>query len=327
VTLVAPSRADNSRIFISYRHTDSAAYAGRLYDRLKASYGDEQIFRDLDMDYGIDFVERIEVTISACAVMVVVIGPGWLNARDEAGNRRLDDPDDYVRVEVGSALERSIRVIPVLVGDAKMPVKTDLPDALSALTRRNALKISDDRWDYDVSRLMQTVDTVLQDREAKIAEQPAPTDEPSTSVVVQPPPSPTPETPEPERKSIPPPATEKGTHRQRAVIAAAAAAVVVAVVVIAVAAGGGGDGAGSSGGGVDQGSQNVDAAKLLDPVQVGPSPEGVAVARSVWVADDDGAVTSIDPKPPKRRKSVAVGIGDLDSVGVRGGSVWVTGEA
>jgi hypothetical protein len=151
----------DSRIFISYRHADSAAYAGRLYDRLKDRFGDERIFRDLEMDFGIDFVERIEDTVGSCVVMVVVIGPGWLDARDDAGNRRLDDVDDYVRVEVSAALGRSIRVIPVLVGDAKMPAKNDLPDALRPLARRNALQISDSRWDYDVGRLMQALDRVL----------------------------------------------------------------------------------------------------------------------------------------------------------------------
>jgi tetratricopeptide (TPR) repeat protein len=202
----------DSRIFISYRHADSAAYAGRLYDRLKDRYGDEQVFRDLDMDIGIDFVERIDDTVSSCAVMVVIIGLGWLDARDAAGNRRLDDADDYVRVEVSSALKRSMRVIPVLVGDAKMPDKNDLPEPLRALARRNALAISDSRWDYDVGLLMQAVDSVLQEREAQVA-----TDEASNSVVTQLPPSPTPATPPasptpetrgPERESVPPPANE-----------------------------------------------------------------------------------------------------------------------
>jgi TIR domain len=198
----------DSRIFISYRHADSAAYAGRLYDRLKDRYGDDQLFRDLEMDLGIDFVERIEDTVGSCAVMVVVIGPGWLNARDGAGERRLDDADDYVRVEIGSALRRSIRVIPVLVGDAKMPGKNDLPDDLRALARRNALQISDSRWDYDIGRLIQAVNAVLEDRQAPVA--------------AQPPPAPTPETAAPERAPVPP--TVSSSPLRPALIAVVAAA-------------------------------------------------------------------------------------------------------
>jgi TIR domain len=209
----------DSRIFISYRHADSAAYAGRMYDRLKDRYGDEQVFRDLEMDLGIDFVERIDDTVGSCAVMVVVIGPGWLNARDDAGERRLDDPDDYVRVEISSALRRSIRVIPVLVGEARMPGKNDLPDDVRALARRNALQISDSRWDYDIGRLIQAVNTVLQDRQAPVAARRAPTDGPRSSVVAQPPPSPT---PAPERESVPP--TARSSPLRPALIAVVAAA-------------------------------------------------------------------------------------------------------
>jgi TIR domain len=207
-----PTSVLDSRIFISYRHADSAAYAGRLYDRLKDRYGHEQIFRDLEMDVGIDFVERLDDTVGSCVAMVVVIGPGWLDARDDAGNRRLDDPDDYVRVEVSGALRRSIRVIPVLVGDAKMPGRNDLPDALRALARRNALQLSDSRWDYDVGRLMDAVNKVLQEREEQLAAQAPPRDEPSNRVVTQP----TRETPRPPRAPETPTRASVGVSRARA---------------------------------------------------------------------------------------------------------------
>ena len=327
----------DSRIFISYRHADSAAYAGRLYDRLQARYGDEQVFRDLEMDYGIDFVERIEDTVSSCVVMVVVIGPGWLNARDDAGHRRLDDADDYVRIEISSALRRSLRVIPVLVGEAKMPAKNDLPDALRALARRNALPISDSRWDYDVSRLIETVNRALQ--EAKVAAPPRPPDELPTSVVTQPTPAPTPEppatrepprqpvpsaetprpfatpqTPGPERGSVPRRDITRDMRRRRAWIAAAAAAVGVAVAIIAFASG--------HDGSSDDGRQP----ELLAPIPLGSFIDGVAVTRSVWVARHDGMVTRIDPVRRRPTRQIPVGIGKLDSVAVRGGSVWVTGE-
>jgi DNA-binding beta-propeller fold protein YncE len=305
----------DSRIFISYRHADSSAYAGRLYDRLKDRFGDERIFRDLEMDFGIDFVERIEDTVGSCVVMVVVIGPSWLDARDDAGNRRLDDVDDYVRVEVSTALSRSIRVIPVLVGDAKMPGKNDLPDALRPLARRNALQISDSRWDYDVGRLMQALDRVLKAHEEQVAAQQAPAPTPEET------PPPAPETPRPlaapvpKRESAPPPPTERAGRRPRAWAAAAAATVVAAAVIIAVVVFSGG-------------SSNGDKPKLLRPVRVGGSPEGVAVAASgsVWVANHDGAVTRIDPNRLKPAQRIDVGVGSLDSVKARGASVWVTSD-
>jgi DNA-binding beta-propeller fold protein YncE len=321
----------DSRIFISYRHADSAAYAGRLYDRLKDRFGDERIFRDLEMDFGIDFVERIEDTVGSCVVMVVVIGPGWLDARDDAGNRRLDDVDDYVRVEVSAALGRSIRVIPVLVGDAKMPAKNDLPDALRPLARRNALQISDSRWDYDVGRLMQALDRVFKEHEEQVAAQeaPAPTPEETPPPAAQEAPAPTPEetppaapgtppplaAPVPERERIPPPSTERDSRRRPALAAAAAATVVAAAVIVAVVV-------------ISGGSSNGDKLKLLRPVRVGGSPEGVAVAASgsVWVANHDGAVTRIDPNRLKPVQRIDVGLGSLDSVKARGGSVWVTSD-
>jgi streptogramin lyase len=150
-----------SRIFISYRHSDSAGYAGRLHDRLQQRYGDAQVFMDLEMEYGIDFVERIDEAVNGSAVMLVMIGPNWLHARNDADERRLDDPNDFVRIEVSSALARATRVVPVLVGTARMPNSDDLPAPMQALARRNALELSDSRWDYDFGRLVQTVDAVI----------------------------------------------------------------------------------------------------------------------------------------------------------------------
>jgi hypothetical protein len=207
----------DSRIFISYRHADSSAYAGRLYDRLKDRYGDERIFRDLEMDVGIDFVERIDDTVGSCAAMVVVIGPGWLDARDAAGDRRLEDPDDYVRVEISGALRRSIRVIPVLVGEATMPGKNELPDVLRGLARRNALELSDSRWDYDVGRLMEAVDRALREREEQVGAQAAAVEEPSPPVVAEPVPHPPRLRPDRER-------TVRPSPLRPALIAVAAAA-------------------------------------------------------------------------------------------------------
>jgi len=151
-----------TRVFISYRRDDSAAYAGRLYDRLTAHFGEGQVFMDIDqIEPGEDFVEAIERTVSACETAVVLIGKGWLNAADAEGGRRLDDPDDFVRLEVAAALERRIKVVPVLVGGAAMPKSTQLPEPLAPLARRNAIEVSDTRFHADVNRLVEAIEKTL----------------------------------------------------------------------------------------------------------------------------------------------------------------------
>jgi TRAP-type mannitol/chloroaromatic compound transport system substrate-binding protein len=147
-----------TRVFISYRRDDSAAYAGRLYDRLTAHFGQGQVFMDIDqIEPGEDFVDAIERTVSACESAVVLIGKGWLSAADSDGARRIDDPDDFVRLEVAAALTRKIKVFPVLVGGAAMPKTPQLPEPLQMLARRNAIEISDTRFHADVNRLIEAV--------------------------------------------------------------------------------------------------------------------------------------------------------------------------
>jgi len=151
-----------SRIFISYRRDDSAGYAGRLYDRLSQRFGGDQIFMDIDtIEPGLDFVEVIEKAVGSCDVLIALIGRQWLTIADATGRRRLDNPEDFVRLEIATALDRNIRVIPVLVRGATMPRSTDLPDVLKKLSRRNALEISDTRFHYDVDRLIETLEKVL----------------------------------------------------------------------------------------------------------------------------------------------------------------------
>jgi len=133
-----------SGIFICYRREDSSGYAGRLYDQLVDQYGDDQVFIDVDtMQYGLDFVHQIETAVSGCAVFIAVIGKNWLTAIDEDGNRRLDNPEDFIRIEIKTALERNIPVIPLLVGGAKIPKADILPEDLQDITRRHAIEISD----------------------------------------------------------------------------------------------------------------------------------------------------------------------------------------
>ena len=150
------------RIFLSYRRDDSAGHAGRLSDRLSQHFGEHQLFVDIDtIEPGEDFIEVIEQAVRCCEVLIAVIGKTWLSITDGLGRRRLDNPEDYVRVELATALARNIRVIPVLVQGAVMPHSEELPDVLAKLARRNAFELSDARWAYDVERLIRAVEKVV----------------------------------------------------------------------------------------------------------------------------------------------------------------------
>jgi hypothetical protein len=154
--------AVSSRIFISYRRDDAPAYAGRLFDQLSERFGEAQVFMDVDtLEPGVDFFEHIEQSIGSAAVLIAVIGKGWANAVDEDGHRRLDNPDDWVRLEVGGALRRDIRVIPVLVGGAPMPEPEELPEDLADLRRRSGLELSDLHWRAGTERLCVAIEHVL----------------------------------------------------------------------------------------------------------------------------------------------------------------------
>ncbi|MET3773173.1 toll/interleukin-1 receptor domain-containing protein [Arthrobacter nitrophenolicus] len=150
------------RIFISYRREETAYPAGWLYDRLADRYGGGQVFKDVDsIQLGDDFVEAITRAVGSCDVVLVLIGDEWLTTADEHGRRRLDDPDDFVRLEVQAALTRNVRVIPILVDKARMPRADELPESLARLTRRQALEFSPARFEFDTSRLFKVLDTTL----------------------------------------------------------------------------------------------------------------------------------------------------------------------
>ena len=149
-------------IFLSYRREDSAAHAGRLYDRLSAHFGKANVFMDIDtIDLGEDFVDAITKTVGACDVLIALIGRQWLTAADAEGRCRLEKPDDFVRMEIAAALERNIRVVPALVGRASMPIAEGLPQPLSKLATRNGLQISDERFHQDVDRLVESIERAL----------------------------------------------------------------------------------------------------------------------------------------------------------------------
>jgi tetratricopeptide (TPR) repeat protein len=150
------------RIVISYRRDDTAGHAGRLYDRLTTRFGKNHVFMDLEIEAGLDFEEVIRNEVAACDVCLVLIGRQWLSISHGDGQRRLDDPNDWTRLEVAAAVERDIRVIPVLVQGARMPIAEQLPERLRQLATRNALEVSDARWEYDVGRLCDIIAKTLQ---------------------------------------------------------------------------------------------------------------------------------------------------------------------
>jgi hypothetical protein len=141
-------------IFISYRREDSRHAAGRLVDRLAHRLPREQLFMDVDaIEPGLDFHRVIDAKLSECDVLLAVIGPHWADSRDATGARRLDNPDDYVRLEIGAALQRDIRVIPVLVDGAPVPNRDSLPEPLKPLTRRNAVRLDHERFGAEADEL------------------------------------------------------------------------------------------------------------------------------------------------------------------------------
>jgi hypothetical protein len=154
--------AASGRIFISYRREETAYPAGWLYDRLADRFGGRQVFKDVDsIQLGDDFVEVITRAVGSCDVLVALIGDQWLTITDAHGRRRLDDPDDFVRLEIEAALTRKVRVIPILVDGARMPRADELPDSLVKLVRRQALELSPARFEFDTSRLLKVLDLTL----------------------------------------------------------------------------------------------------------------------------------------------------------------------
>jgi YVTN family beta-propeller protein len=155
-------------IFLSYRRDDSAGWAGRLYEHLVEDWGPGPVFMDIDaIRPGEDFRESITRTLHTCDVVLVVIGPNWLSARDEAGNRRLDDPGDTHRTEVAAALAADVLVVPVLVGGADMPKLSELPKPLKDLAYRHAAIIEDRRFVSDVNSLQEALEQFAESLVAK----------------------------------------------------------------------------------------------------------------------------------------------------------------
>ena len=155
------------RVFVSYRREDTAGYAGRLYDALSARFGDENVFMDVDtIDLGTDFHQAIDRAIASCDAAIVLIGRNWLTATGPEGRRRLDDPDDVLRLELERVLERGLVVVPTCVQGAALPAERDLPAPLAPLVRRQGIDLRDSAWRDDLDRLLRRLERVARDGEA-----------------------------------------------------------------------------------------------------------------------------------------------------------------
>jgi hypothetical protein len=142
-------------IFISYRRNDTEGEAGRLFDDLISEFGENSVFMDVAaIEAGRDFRKVIDESVSTCGVLLAIIGKGWVDAKDDAGHRRLEDPTDFVRLETASALRRDIPVIPILVRGATMPRPEQLPDDLHDLAYRNSVELTHARWNSDLQLLV-----------------------------------------------------------------------------------------------------------------------------------------------------------------------------
>jgi TIR domain len=149
-------------IFISYRRQDSEGEAGRLFDDLVTHFGERSVFMDVEtIEVGRDFRKAIDDSVAGCGVLLAIIGPAWLGAQTESGQRRLDDANDFVRVETASALRRDIPVIPILVRAAKMPKAEHLPADLADIAYRNAVELTHARWKSDVQILVKALRSSL----------------------------------------------------------------------------------------------------------------------------------------------------------------------
>ncbi|MEU6263910.1 NB-ARC domain-containing protein, partial [Saccharopolyspora shandongensis] len=150
-----------SNVFINYRRGDVPHATGRVQDRITTRFGDDKVFYDVAMPSGVDYVKAIAEALDSCVALLAVIGPQWVDAVDDQGNRRLDDPSDIVVREIATALEMGITVIPLLIDGTKMPTKSVLPEKLHRLARCNAETIGHSTFERDLEALMARLETLL----------------------------------------------------------------------------------------------------------------------------------------------------------------------
>ena len=152
-----------ARIFINYRHSDEAGFALALYGRLKETFAADDLFMDVagGIAVGDDFVRVLEERIRACEVLIVVIGQGWL-AADDTGHRPIDDPRNFVRIEIEGAMRLAKRIIPVLINNTKMPAANMLPMSMRSFVNTQAFQLSQGRWESDTAALAETIENALE---------------------------------------------------------------------------------------------------------------------------------------------------------------------
>ncbi len=163
-----------SKILISYRREDSADVSGRIYDRLVREFGVGTIFKDVDsIPFGVDFRKYLDEQVAKCEVFLAIIGRDWVKKRGSKGKSRLEDPSDYVRIEVEAALRRQIPVIPVLVSGATISPINRLPVSLQDLSYRNGLVVRPDPdFHRDMDRLIEFLRQAIKDLVDQRAELP-----------------------------------------------------------------------------------------------------------------------------------------------------------
>jgi hypothetical protein len=169
------SRHGRGGIFLSYRREETAPYAGRLYDHLSEHFGEDRVFMDVDsIAIGTDFTKAIIEAVSRCNILLALIGRHWSAVTDAKGVRRIDYPHDFVRVEIEAALQREIRVVPILVDGASLPQSGDLPSSLRPLVMRQAIELSHTGFRSQVSHLITAIDEALEKEPHRSAETPKP---------------------------------------------------------------------------------------------------------------------------------------------------------
>jgi hypothetical protein len=162
-------------IFISYRRGEDSGYAGRLFDTLKNSFDPDRLFMDVDsIEPGQDFSRILKKRVAQSDVLLAVIGARWIGALDNNGDRRLENAKDFVRIEIEAALNQNKWVIPVLVGDAKMPRSEELPESLQPLTNRHAVRVTHERFGSDTASLIKALGKIL--NRPKARRKPKPTE-------------------------------------------------------------------------------------------------------------------------------------------------------
>jgi hypothetical protein len=256
-----------SAIFLSYRRDDSSGYAGRLFDNLSERFSRERVFMDIEtLEPGMDFVAGIDHAIASCGAVIAMIGPNWTKAQDSEGRRRLDDPNDFIRLEITAALTRGVRVIPVLVHKASMPLEQELPEPLRPLCRLQACEISDNRWDFDVGRLADVLEPLITEPGNRPAAAASAAAAPAGVTV----------------ESAPP--AQKPDGRPAGWLAMAAAVALAAV------------------GGAWWFGQSPPGEKVPPPMEqpVGPPPDVTARAKAPVVTKDPASALRSDPAPATR---------------------------